>query len=225
MGRGLRLCVNQHGNRMDAESCGDSVHDINMLTVIASESYKGFVTDLQSDIKTVLYDRPTTATSEYFKGKYVKVDGTPTFIDSNIANAIEFYLISNGYVDMKRKVTDKYRTDVKMGTVAPMPEEIQSMAEGIYVLIQSVYDDSVLKDMFSDGHETKVKENPLNENFAKAEFQALWKQINHKYAYTVEFDSDELICKSIAHINEKLFVSELQYTTTIGRQKSQMNMR
>ena len=77
--------------------------------------------------------------------------------------------------------------------------------------------------MFSDGHETKVKENPLNENFAKAEFQALWKQINHKYAYTVEFDSDELIRKSIAHINEKLFVSELQYTTTVGRQKSQMN--
>lgn len=223
VGRGLRLCVNQHGNRMDAESCGDSVHDINMLTVIASESYKGFVADLQSDIKTVLYDRPSTATSEYFKGKYVKVDGTPTLIDSNTADAIEFYLISNGYVDMKRKVTDKYRTDVKMGTVAPLPEEIQPMADGIHTLIQSVYDDSVLKDMFSDGHETKVKENPLNENFAKAEFQALWKQINHRYAYTVEFDSNELIQKSIAYINEKLFVSELQYTTTVGRQKSEMN--
>lgn len=223
VGRGLRLCVNQHGNRMDAESCGDSVHDINMLTVIASESYKGFVADLQSDIKTILYDRPTAATSEYFKRKYVKVDGTLTLIDSSIADVIEFYLISNGYVDMKRKVTDKYRADVKMGTVAPLPEEIQPMAEGIHTLIQAVYDDSVLKDMFSDGHETKVKENPLNENFAKAEFQALWKQINHKYAYTVEFDSAELIRKSVAHINEKLFVSELQYTTTIGRQKSQMD--
>lgn len=223
VGRGLRLCVNQHGNRMDAESCGDSVHDINMLTVIASESYKGFVSDLQSDIKKVLYDRPTTATSEYFTGKYVKVDGTPTLIDKNAADAIEFYLISNGYVDMKRKVTDKYRTDVKMGTVVPLPEEIQPMAEGIHTLIQSVYDDSVLKDMFTDGHETKVKENPLNDNFAKAEFQALWKQINHRYAYTVEFDSDELIRKSIDYINERLFVSELQYTTTIGRQKAEMN--
>lgn len=223
VGRGLRLCVNQHGNRMDAESCGDSVHDINMLTVIASESYKGFVANLQSDIKTVLYDRPTTASSEYFNGKYVKVDGTPTLIDKNAADTIEFYLISNGYVDMKRKVTDKYRTDVKMGTVAPLPEEIQPMAEGIHTLIQSVYDDSVLKDMFTDGHETKVKDNPLNDNFAKVEFQALWKQINHKYAYTVEFDSDELIRKSIDHINEKLFVSELQYTTTIGRQKAEMN--
>lgn len=179
--------------------------------------------DLQSDIKTVLYDRPTTANSEYFKGKYVKVDGTATLIDNNTADAIEFYLISNGYVDMKRKVTDKYRTDVKMGTVALLPEEIQPMAEGIHTLIQSVYDDSILKDMFADGHETKVKDNPLNDNFAKKEFQALWREINHKYAYTVEFDSDELIKKATTHIDEKLFVSELQYTTTIGRQKDVIN--
>lgn len=222
VGRGLRLCVNQHGNRMDTESCGDTVHDINMLTVIASESYKNFVADLQSDIKKVLYDRPTAATNEYFKGKYVKVNEVSTLIDEAAANAIEFYLISNGYVDMERHVTDKYRSDVTMGTIAPMPEKIQPMAEGIHTLIQAIYDDSVLKDMFVDGHETKVKENPLNDNFAKAEFQALWKQINHKYAYTVEFDSDELIRKSIEQINEKLFVSELQYTTTVGRQKEEM---
>ena len=127
------------------------------------------------------------------------------------------------YVDMKRKVTDKYRQEVKSGTVAELPEELKPMAEGIHSLIQSVYDDSILKDMFTDGHETKVKDNPLNENFAKKEFQALWREINHKYAYTVEFDSDELIKKAIAHIDEKLFVSELQYTTTIGRQKAEMN--
>ena len=90
VGRGLRLCVNQDGTRMDVQSCGDSVHEINTLTVIASESYKTFVADLQSDIKTVLYDRPTVATSEYFKGKYVKVDDVPTLIDDEKANAIEF---------------------------------------------------------------------------------------------------------------------------------------
>lgn len=222
VGRGLRLCVNQHGNRMDVETCGDSVHDINMLTVVASESYKNFVTDLQSDIKSVLYDRPTTATSEYFKGKYIKVDDVPTLIDDKAANAIEFYLISNGYVDMNRKITDKYRTDLEMNTVAELPEDLKPMAEGIHTLIQSVYDDKVLENMFSDGHDTKIKENPLNENFAKKEFQALWKQINRKYAYTVEFDSNELIRKSIGHINEKLFVAQLQYTTTIGRQKDKM---
>lgn len=223
VGRGLRLCVNQSGNRMDVQSCGETVHDINMLTVVASESYKGFVTDLQSDIKTVLYDRPTVATSEYFSGKYVKVDDVPTLIDSTTANMIEFYLIQNDYVDMKRKVTDKYRADVAMNTVAQLPDELKPMAEGIHALIQAVYDDKVLDDMFADGHETKINDNPLNDNFAKAEFQSLWKQINHKYAYTVSFDSEELIQKSISHINEKLFVSQLQYTTTSGRQKEVMN--
>ena len=223
VGRGLRLCVNQNGNRMDAQSCGDQVQSINLLTVIASESYKTFVADLQTDMKKELYDRPTAATSEYFKGKYVKVDGVPTLIDSEAANAIEFYLISNGYVDMKRKVTDQYRADLQMQMLAPLPDELAPMAEGIHLLVQAVYDDSALKGMISDGHDTKIKENPLNENFAKKEFQALWSQINHKYAYTVEFDSAELIQKAIAHVNDRLFVSELQYTTTVGRQKDEIN--
>ncbi len=223
VGRGLRLCVDQNGNRMDLEICGENVHNINTLTVIASESYKTFVKDLQSDIKTVLYDRPTVATNEYFKGKYVKVNDVPTLIDDNAANAIEFYLIQNGYVDMKRNVTDKYRQDIKDGTVAELPDELKPMSDGIHKLVQAVYDDSIIQDMFSNGHETKVKDNPLNDNFAKKEFQALWHEINHKYAYTVEFDSEELIKKAITHIDEQLFVSELQYTTTIGHQKSEMN--
>lgn len=223
VGRGLRLCVDQKGNRMDVQTLGENVHDVNTLTVVASESYKTFVSNLQSDIKTVLYDRPTVATNEYFKGKYVKVGEELTLIDDNMANTIEFYLISNGYVDMSRKVTDKYRQEIKNKTAAALPEELKPMAEGIHRLIQSVYDDSLLEDMFSNGHETKVKDNPLNENFAKEEFQALWKEINHKYAYTVDFDSQELIKKAIDHINDKLFVSELQYTRTIGSQKNVMN--
>lgn len=223
VGRGLRLCVNQNGNRMDAEACGDTVHDINILTVIANESYKGFVSALQSDIKTMLYDRPTAATSEYFKGKTVKANGVSTIIDSQTANNIEFYLIANGYVDMDRKITDKYRADLQMNTVAPLPEALKPMSDDIHKLIQSVYDESILESMFSDGHGSKVVENPLNDNFFKKEFQALWKQINHKYAYAVEFDSAELIKKATDHINEKLFVSELQYTTTVGRQKAEMN--
>lgn len=223
VGRGLRLCVNQSGNRMDAQSCGEQVHEINMLTVVASESYKNFVADLQSDIKSELHDRPTAATSEYFKGKYIKVDGVPTLIDAETADSIEFYLIKNDYIDKKRKVTDKYRADVQMGTLAPLPEELLPMAEGIHLLVQAVYDEGALQQMFTDGHETKVKDNPLNDNFAKAEFQALWKEINHKYAYSVDFDSAELIRNSIAHINQRLFVSELQYTTTVGRQKDEMN--
>jgi type III restriction enzyme len=223
VGRGLRLCVNQSGNRMDAETCGDTVHDINMLTVIASESYKTFVSDLQSDIKTVLYDRPTKATIEYFTGKTVVVGEQPVVIDATQAKAIYRYLLKNDYIDDDDKVTDAYRADLANSCLAPLPDAVKDIADGVHLLVQSVFDDRVLKDMISNAHETKVKDNPLNDNFYKKEFQTLWNCINHKYAYTVEFDSEELIRKAIAHIDEKLFVSELQYTTSVGRQKSEMD--
>ena len=223
VGRGLRLCVNQAGNRMDAEVLGDRIHDINKLTVIASESYKGFVADLQSDIKKVLYDRPTAATSEYFKGKFVKVDGKSTVIDDKTANAIEFYLIANQYVDMDRKVTDKYRMDLEMGTLAPLPANLALMAESVHTLVQAVFDESVLARMVEDGKQTKIEKNDLNENFYKKEFQELWKRINHKYAYAVSFDSAELIQKSIKHIDSELFVSELTYTVSKGEQTDEMD--
>lgn len=223
VGRGLRLCVNQSGNRMDNDSCGDNVHNINMLTVIASESYKNFVADLQADIKTVLYDRPSKATIEYFVGKTVMNGEMPIVIDNKQAKAIYKYLLKNDYIDDDDNVTDEYRNDLVNNTLIPVPDELKPIEVGIHKLVQGVFDDSVLKDMVSDGHKTKVKDNPLNENFYKKEFQTLWKSINHKYAYTVNFDSSELVQKAIDHINNNLYVSELQYTTTTGQQKSDIN--
>ena len=223
VGRGLRLCVNQAGNRMDAESCGDTVHDINLLTVIASESYKDFVGGLQTDMKDVLYERPTKATMQYFEGKTVMVNGQPVTIDARQARSIYRYLLKNDYIDDNDKVTDAYRDDLANNCLAPLPLDVQELAEGVHLLIQGVFDESVLKDMVKNAHDTKVKDNPLNDNFYKKEFQTLWNYINHKYAYTVEFDSKELIQKSIAAIDDKLYVSQLQYTTTTGAQKTDMN--
>ncbi len=223
VGRGLRLCIDRDGKRMDAEALGDRVLEINTLTVVASESYKTFVADLQSDIKSVLYDRPRAATIEYFIGKTVRQDGQPVVIDSKTAGRIQFYLIRNGYVDESYKVTDAYRQAVADGRTSPLPESLQPMAEDIHRLIQAVYDDSLLDKLTRNGRETKVRENPLNENFAKKEFQALWREINHKYAYTVTFDSAELIAKAVAAIDDHLTVSELLYTTTVGRQKAEMD--
>lgn len=224
VGRGLRLCVNQQGSRMDAQTLGDDVHKVNMLTVIASESYKTFVADLQSDIKSVLYDRPTKATESYFKGKCITADsGEQITIDDKQARSIYRYLLKNDYIDSDDKVTDKYRADLENHCIEALPDEIKDISFGVQLLIQSVFDPSVLDGMISNAAKTKIKENPLNDNFYKQEFQTLWGYINHKYAYTVSFDSDELISKSIAHINDKLFVSELQYTATIGRQKDDID--
>ncbi len=223
VGRGLRLCVDQTGNRMDSESCGDTVHDINRLTVIASESYKDFVSDLQADIKKALYDRPTKATIEYFEGKTVQNGAETIVIDSKQAKLIQRYLIKNDYIDDNDNVTDEYRTALENGLLAPLPDEIKHIAEAVHTLVQGIFDESVLEKMIKDGSDVTPKDNPLNENFKKKEFQELWRQINHKYAYTVQFDSDELIKKSIKAIDNGLFVSELKYTATTGRQKSQMN--
>ena len=223
VGRGLRLCVNQSGNRMDKESLGDAVHNVNLLTVIASESYKDFVNSLQSDIKAELYDRPSKATIEYFEGKTVMVGDEPVVIDKTQAKIIYKYLAKNDYIDNDDNVTDEYRTDLANNSLAPVPEEIEDISEGVHKLIQAVFDESVLNDMIKDGRETKVKDNPLNDNFYKKEFQTLWGYINHKYAYTVSFDSNELVKKASSYINEKLNVSELLYTTTVGRQKTDMN--
>ena len=206
VGRGLRLCVNQAGNRMDAETLGDKVHEINILTVIASESYAPFVSDLQKQIKDVLYDRPTKATIEYFSGKSIKIDGKPIKVDDRQARAIYQYLVRNNYVDEEDRVTQDYRDDVQNNTLAPVPEALKPIEEGVHALVQAIYDDSLLKKMFEDGNKPKVLDNPLNERFEKEEFQKLWKTINHKYAYTVDFDSDELISKAIAHIDNELYV-------------------
>ena len=222
VGRGMRLCVDKEGNRMDAETCGATVHSINMLTVIASESYAPFVSDLQKQIKDVLYDRPSKATMDYFLGKTVKIGDQPTTIDTKQAKDIYRYLLKNDYVDDDDNVTDAYRADLANNALAPLPEDLIPIADGVHTLIQGVFDERVLNDMIEDGNKTKIFENELNDNFYKKEFQTLWRYINHKYAYTVEFDTTELIEKAIKHIDESLFVSQLQYTVSTGEQKTDM---
>ena len=219
VGRGLRLCVNQQGNRMDAETCGDNVQAINTLTVIASEGYSSFVRDLQDQTRAVLYERPTKATIEYFTGKTIVVNGNPVKLDQAQAKMIYKYLAKNDYIGDDDSITREYRDDLATKALAPLPEALQPMAEGIHKLVQAIFDDSVLKDMFEDGNKTKAPENPLNERFYKETFQTLWCAINHRYAYTVDFDSDELIRNAIADIDEHLFVSQLQYTVSKASQR------
>lgn len=218
VGRGLRLCVNQNGERMDVDTLGSQVQQINQLTVIASDGYKDFVADLQKGIRDDLYDRPTKATAEYFIGKTIVLNGNDVTVSDKQGRDIYRYLIKNDYIDEDDHVTDKYRADLENGVLAPVPESCTEIAEGVHALVQSVFDEHALDDMIMDDHETKIQENALNDNFYKKEFQTLWNYINHKYAYTVEFDSEELIRKAIAHIDEKMFVAKLQYTITTGEQ-------
>ena len=219
VGRGLRICVDANGNRMDFETLGENVHELNKLTVIANESYSSFVKDLQDKTREALRDRPTKADEAYFTGKIVFVGDEKHAISAEEANSIRAYLWDNDYIDDKGQITDLYKNDLADGNLAPMSRKMSPMADGIQVLIRALYDESVAIDnMFEDGNATVIKENKLNDNFAKAEFQALWKEINHKYAYTVHYDSKELVDKAITYINANLDVNQLRYVLVTGEQ-------
>ncbi|MCI6437907.1 DEAD/DEAH box helicase family protein [Fibrobacter sp.] len=222
VGRGLRLCVDVNGNRMDLDALGENIHEVNKLTVIANESYKDFVSGLQAETKEVLRTRPTKADEEFFIGKNVTVDRVKRPITKVEADAIHAYLLINDYIDEKGNVTDVYKDAAKNGTLEPIKKaSIAPMEADIHKLVQSIFDESVALDgMVEDGNQTEIKDNGLNKaNFEKKEFQELWNQINHKYAYTVHYDSDELIKKVVDDINANLIVKKLSYTVQSGEQK------
>ena len=225
VGRGLRLCVDRYGVRQDNDALPEEVHKVNRLTVIASEGYATFVADLQRDIKQDLYDRPTKADVDFFTGKIVTCDDDSKYtITKNDAQDIYFQLRTKNYITKEGEVTEIFRKACADEKLEPLADELQPMSNSVMRLVQSIYDPSVLKDMIDDGSKTTTPDNKLNDNFMKKEFQELWRRINHKYAYTVSFDSEELIEKAVAAINKELEVTQLSYVVTRGEQKDKASL-
>ena len=214
VGRGLRLCVNQDGERMDTNVLGNDVHNVNVLTVIASESYDSFAKGLQNEIAEAVADRPKAVTAELFIGKVIKDDkGNEQVIDGDTGRAIHFELIVNGYIDKKGVLTDKYYEDKANGELK-VAEEVADSAVSVIEIIDSIYDSrSVgIEDARKNNVELEVDESKL----AMPEFKALWNKINSKSVYVVDFDTDELVRKSINSIDKKLFVSKIYFKVETG---------
>ncbi len=220
VGRGLRLCVDKDGVRMDAETLPDEVHTVNKLTVIASEGYASFVADLQKDIKVDLYERPTKADIDFFVGKILfSNEGQRHIVSKEDAQEIVFQLRMNGYITKGGEVTDVFREDLKLGNLKLLPDDLEPLTAAVYKCVQSIFDSRALDNMIDNGSKPQTPVNMLNDNFSKKEFQELWKRINHKYAYKVQFDSSELIEKAVEAIDRELVVSQLTYVITTGVQK------
>ena len=227
VGRGMRLCVDQNGDRQDAQLLGaDDVHHVNLLTVIASESYETFVRDLQSDIRKTLRERPQKVEMEMFSAHPIQVDGVTVEFTPEESNRVWRTLLRDGLIDDDMP-TSEFREKVDDGSfveyfVLKLPDAIadEPHARAVEVLVRSVYDEHALDGMVGRAEE-KVCENSLNDNFKRREFQELWRRINRQHAYTVSFSDDELRSKAIARINGDLQVSKLQYTLTVGAQRSE----
>ncbi len=214
VGRGLRLCVNQNGERMDTNVLGNDVHNINILTVIASESYDSFAKGLQTEMAEAVADRPRAVTVELFVGKVIKDEqGNEQVIDQDTASAIHYDMIVNGYIDRKGALTDKYYEDKANGEVK-VAEEVADSAASVLDIIDSIYDARSMQPENARGNnvELQVDEDKL----AMPEFKALWSRINAKSVYVVDFDTEELIQKAIISLNSKLRVSKILFQVETG---------
>lgn len=215
VGRGLRLCVNQDGERQDAGVLGSDVHNVNVLTVIASESYDTFAKSLQSELAEAVADRPRAVTRELFLDRMVKDNhGNEFMITSDVASAIYFDLIVNGYINKQGALTNKYYEDKANGEIK-VAEEVKDYASDVIGIIDSIYDSKAMmpENARSNNVELTCDEEKLNSK----EFKALWSRINSKSVYVVDFDTDELVRKAVAAMNSKLYVSKIYFKVEIGQ--------
>lgn len=214
VGRGLRLCVNQDGERMDTNVLGNDVHNVNVLTVIASESYDSFAKGLQTEMADAVADRPRAVTADLFIGKVIKDDqGNEQVVDGDTAHAIFYDMIINGYVDKKGTLTDKYYEDKANGEIK-VAEEVGDSVAAVTEIVDSIYDPRSMQpeNARSNNVELQVDEEKL----AMPEFKALWNKINAKSVYVVDFDTDELVRKSIASLDAKLRVPKIYFKVETG---------
>ena len=217
VGRGLRLCVNQEGERMDAAVLGSDVHKVNVLTVIASESYDSFAKGLQSELAESVSDRPKAVDEALFKDKVIVDEkGNEQVVDDALARAIYFDLIVSGYVDKGGTLTEKYYEDKANGTVK-VAEEVKDCGDSVVKILDSVYDERGMKP--ENARAKNVELQVDQEKLAMPQFKALWKKISPKSIYVVDFDTDELIKKAIDAVNGKLRVAKVFFKVETGSMK------
>lgn len=214
VGRGLRLCVNQNGERMDTNALGNDVHNINVLTVIASESYESFAKGLQTEMAEAVADRPRAVTPELFEGKAIKdSNGNIDIITADTAREIWLDLRMNGYIDKAGVLTDKYYEDKANGELK-VAEEVADAVDSIVQILDSIYDARALQPENARGNNVELQVS--DDKLAMPEFKALWSKINAKSVYVVDFDTDELVRKAIDALDSKLRVAKIFFRVESG---------
>lgn len=217
VGRGMRLCVNEDGDRMDENALGADVHNINVLTVIASESYDKFTKGLQAEIAEAVGNRPCQVTEILFENARVHdKDGNEETIDASMARKLIHYMIKMDYIDENDALTDKFYEDKANGEVS-FGTEMDQYKPDLMLIIDSIYDDTKMKPENARSNNVELKVDP--DKLAMPEFKALWSKINARTAYVVDFDTDELVRKSIVALDNKLRVPKIFFKVETGSMK------
>lgn len=214
VGRGLRLCVNKDGERMDSTVLGDDVHDINVLTVIASESYDSFAKGLQDELAETVANRPKVVDMDLFIGKtIVDEQGNEQVIDASLARKIFHSLVKQDYIDDDGVLTNQYYED-KKNHALQFTEAVEGCVASVADILDSVYSDVLMKPENARSNNVELKLD--KDKLAMPQFKELWNRISQKSAYVVDFDTDELVEKSIASLNKNLRVASVFFTIETG---------
>ena len=224
IGRGLRICVNSHGDRMDSSVLEDEFFDVNKLTVVASESYDSFARELQNEIVESLSERPVKLTIDALKDLVLTNNKGEKFVfDNQTSMDLIFDLKTKGYVNENYQITDTLIKDIADKKYGVTPELVGFETQ-VAELMQNIYTTANFKASENE-NANNVTADVLkpNENFAKKEFQDLWKKIKVKTVYEVDFDSEELIKKSIESINKNLTVKKILVNITLGEQQDKID--
>lgn len=214
VGRGMRLCVNEDGERMDENALGADVHNVNVLTVIASESYESFAKGLQSEIAEAVGNRPREVTEALFENARVHdAQGNEEIIDAALARKIIRAMIKMDYIDDNDALTDSFYADKANGTVS-FGAQLDVYKPELIAILDSVYDDTKLVPENVRGGNVELRLN--TDKLAMPEFKALWSRINAKTAYIVDFDTDELVRRAVAALDRGLIVPKLYFKVELG---------
>ena len=212
VGRGMRLCVNARGERQDADALGlEHVHDVNVLTVIASESYDDFAKKLQTEIAEACESRPVVVTAAMFAGREAQTaGGAPVKVTTAKAAEIIEELIGAGYI-RKGRLTQRYFDDKKAGTLRF--GDVDELRAFVAQELDRVFDPSAVKP--EDGRK-KATAHFREEIFKKKEWQELWRRINTRTYYNVRFETPKLVREAIKQLDERLSVTEIRLVVESG---------
>lgn len=190
IGRGLRLCVNQHGDRLRG-------FDINTLTVIATEGYEQFAENLQKEIEQDTGIRFGIVEKHQFAAIPVTDEkGQTAALGVTQSEAIWMHLKEGGYLDAKGKVQDALRTVLKEDTLQ-LPEPFHSQLPQVKDILRKLTGKLDIKNA-DERVQVKTRQAILHSE----EFQSLWNRIKHKTTYRVQFDNDKLLTDCVKAIRE-----------------------
>jgi len=209
IGRGLRIAVNQDGERVHG-------FDVNTLTVMANESYEDFAAQLQKEIEKEEGIRFGVVEKHLFANIPVPTDDHQTeYLGVEASQKVWDYLKDNDYIDAKGKVQDSLRTALKSGEV-DLPEGVMEHADQIKAALRKVTGKLNIKNA-DDRKQVKLNKAM----FIGEEFKQLWDRIKYRTTFRVEFDSESLIRQCADEIAKKLVVGKARFV--FRKSKAEIN--